>query len=960
MIVVLILIYCMSGVYKKKTRNLNCKHKQTPKKMSSRPELKFPDQAEERGFYRGFKQLASDPQVVKVVDKGEYYTALDQDARFIAENIYHTNSVLKQSQGLDYVTMSHAVFANLLSLALLERGLKVEIYDKNWKLVDFASPGNIENVEHLLNISDINTGLVVVSLKIVNKAEGKVIGFCFVDTLNKKMGISEFIDNELYSNLESLLIQIDAKECLVGAPSNEKDPDYLKLIGIIDRCGVSITTVKNSEFNSKDVEQDLNRLLENELALTTGDLSTSTNGLASAHALINYLSLLADESNYGKFQIMSYSLDKYMKLDSSAVKALNLFPQSKTLNGSKNSNIFDLLNHCKSSGGSRLLNQWLKQPLVSKLEIEKRQSLVELMINDVQLRASLQDEFLNSIPDLRKLNKKLQYKNSNGNSSLDDVIRIYQFLVKLPIVIELLENKLGELDSDENLKELISTNWLEPILGNHNALLKFQELIETTVDLSRLDSHQYIIKPDYDPLLQEYKQRLDEIETKIREIHSEVSAELNLDPEKKLKLELHHVHGWCMRLTRTEERSIRGQSKFIELQTVKAGVFFTTSEMREISRESAELQDKYNKQQNHVVKEIVSIASTYASVLDDISLVLSHLDVIVAMAHISSYAPIQYTKPKLYELDDPNRRCILKESRHPCVEMQDDIRFIANDIELISNEIEFLIITGPNMGGKSTFIRQIGSIAILAQIGCFIPANEGAEIPIFDSILSRVGAGDSQLKGVSTFMVEMLETSSILKSATSNSLIIIDELGRGTSTYDGFGLAWAISEFIIKKIKCFTMFATHFHELTKIAELYPTVKNLHVVAHIEQHTNGDKEETEDDITLLYKVEPGISDQSFGINVAEIVKFPQKIISMAKRKAAELEENISEKRVKCSDEEIVKGEEILKNVLKRWKDSVNLDETPNEEAVAKLKQLIASPEFQGDIESNEFIKQVLSL
>jgi DNA mismatch repair protein MSH2 len=476
-------------------------------------------------------------------------------------------------------------------------------------------------------------------------------------------------------------------------------------------------------------------------------------------------------------------------------------------------------------------------------------------------------------------------------------------------------------------------------------------MVETTVDLEALENHEFIIKSEFDDGLRTIRKRLDKCKREIELEHRNVGKDLDQDIEKKLMLENHKTHGWCFRLTRAEQSSIRNKREYQEITTMKNGVYFTTTTLQSLRREFDQLSENYNRTQSGLVAEVVTVASSYIPVFEKLAGILAHLDVIVAFSHVSVHAPTAYVRPTIHNRGTGNT--ILKEARHPCMEMQDDISFITNDVTLSRGDSEFLIITGPNMGGKSTYIRQIGVIALMAQVGCFVPCSE-AELCIFDSILARVGASDSQLKGVSTFMAEMLETANILKSATRESLIIIDELGRGTSTYDGFGLAWAISEHIVKEIGAFALFATHFHELTALVEPYPQVQNLHVVAHID----GAKDKRE--VTLLYKVEPGVCDQSFGIHVAELVRFPEKVVNMAKRKADELEdfsgkhESLS---VNASKEDVERGSALLKGVLEKWKAQTEGRNLSKEEQVEVMRTLVKGNE---DLMGNEFFKAVKAL
>ncbi|KIW89382.1 DNA mismatch repair protein msh-2 [Cladophialophora bantiana CBS 173.52] len=938
--------------------------------MASRPELKVDD---ETGFIRSFRSLPPKPggsNTIRVIDRVDWYSAHGEDAEFIARTVYKTTAVIRNlgrsENALPSVTMSTTVFRNLLREALFKLGKRVEIWEASgkgpWKLIRQASPGNLQAVEEELGSgmdSQGDSAPIILAVKVNAKAgEARSVGVCFADASVRELGVSEFLDNDLYSNLESLLIQLGVKECIVAGSLQKKDPELAKIQQIADSCGIAISERSAADWGTKDIEQDLARLLKGENAMGLLPQTDLKLAMGSAAALIKYLGVMTDPSNFGQYRLYQHDLGQYMKLDAAALRALNLMPGPR--DGAKSMSLYGLLNHCKTPIGGRLLAQWLKQPLMNLSEIEKRQQLVEAFVTDTELRQTMQEEHLRSIPDLYRLAKKFQRKAAN----LEDVVRAYQVVIRLPGFIEALETVV-----DEQYQIPLEVQYTSKLKELSSFLGKLAEMVETTVDLDALDRHEFIIKPEFDEGLKLIRANLDKIQRSMDVEHRRVGKDLGQELDKKLFLENHRVHGHCFRLTRNEAGCIRNKKNYKEISTQKNGVYFTTNALAELRREHDQLSGSYNRKQSSLVSEVVQVASSYTPVIEQLAAIIAHLDVVVSLAHASVHAPTAYVRPKMHGRGTGDT--ILKEARHPCMEAQDDINFITNDVELRRDSSRFLIITGPNMGGKSTYIRTIGCIALMAQIGCFVPCTE-AELTVFDCILARVGASDSQLKGVSTFMAEMLETANILKSATRDSLIIIDELGRGTSTYDGFGLAWAISEEIVGQIGAFGCFATHFHELTALADKFPNaVKNLHVVAFVgdqEQDTAMTNDERDArasnkrrEVTLLYRVEPGISDQSFGIHVAELVRFPEKVISMARRKAEELEDFTSAtgdpRESEYSKEDAEEASRLLKAMLKNWKEQTEGRDMSKDEKLRLMREMVKGDE---KLMRNPFFQSVQTL
>ncbi|KAI7732484.1 hypothetical protein M8C21_024203 [Ambrosia artemisiifolia] len=925
------------------------------------PDLKL-DAKQAQGFLTFFKKLPNDSKAVRFFDRRDYYTAHGENASFIANTYYHTTTVLKQiGNGLDAlssVSVSKNMFETIVRDLLLERtDHSLELYEgsgSNWRLIKRGTPGNLNSFEDILFAkNDMQDSPVIVAIFPNFRETGCTIGLGYVDLAKRVLGITEFLDDNHFTNVESALVSLGCKECVLPTEIT-KSSECKPLYDVMSKCGVMVTERKKAEFKGRDLTQDLGRLIKGSNEPVRDLVSAFEFAPMALGALLSYAELLSDENNYGNYTISWYNLNSYMRLDSAAMRALNVM-ESKT-DANKNFSLFGLMNRtCTAGMGRRLLHMWLKQPLLDITEINSRLDLVQAFVEDTVLRQDLR-QHLKRICDIERMMRIIQKQ----RAGLVHIVKLYQSSIRLPYIKSAMEQYDGQFAS------LIKERYMDRInyLTNDDHLNKFIGLVEVSVDLDQLENGEYMISPGYDSQLSDLKNEQESLEQQIQNLHQKTAVDLDLAVDKTLKMDKGTQFGHVFRITKKEEPKVRKKlnAQFIILETRKDGVKFTNTKLKNLGDQYQKIVEEYKSCQKELVARVVTTAATFSEVFEDLAKLLSELDVLLSFADLAASSPTPYTRPDITPSDTGD--IILEGSRHPCVEAQDWVNFIPNDCKLVRGKSWFQIITGPNMGGKSTFIRQIGVNILMAQVGSFVPCDK-ATISIRDCIFARVGAGDCQLRGVSTFMQEMLETASILKGATDKSLIIIDELGRGTSTYDGFGLAWAICEHLVEVIKAPTLFATHFHELTALAHEnsgQPSgIANYHVSAHIDSSSRK--------LTMLYKVEPGACDQSFGIHVAEFANFPTSVVALAREKAAELEDfspvsivsNEAEQEAGCKrkkpsePDDMAVGAPRARQFLKEFSE-LPLDKMDFKQALQEVKRL--KNELQDDASKCKWLQQFL--
>lgn len=538
----------------------------------------------------------------------------------------------------------------------------------------------------------------------------------------------------------------------------------------------------------------------------------------------------------------------YLSLSKETIRNLEL---TETLrNKDRTYSLLWLLDKTKTSMGARRLKEFILKPIVDKSEIEYRHDLIALLNKEFLIKSELK-EFLYEIYDLERLCGKV----SLGTLNARDLLQLKASIKVLPDINLLLESL--------NIEKLHTFNELH-------------ELLETSIDVDAPITIREggIIKDGYSTELDELKSIRKNGKDFINKFENEERERTGI---KTLKVGYNKVFGYYIEISKGQSKMVQEEFGYIRKQTISNSERFITPLLKEKEDLILNAEDKIKQIEYDIFNEIKDEVKKYIKELQEVSERVSFLDVMQSLSTVSEEN--NFVRP---EINDSNSICIIN-GRHPVVEHVIKEDYISNDIIMDSNT-DILMITGPNMSGKSTYMRQLAITAILNQIGCFVPA-ESASLPIFDKIFTRIGASDDLVGGESTFMVEMKESAYALRNATKNSLILFDELGRGTSTYDGMSLAGSIITYISKHLKCKTMFSTHYHELTKMSEYIEGIKNVHVKVN----------EKDGEVAFLHKVMDGSVDKSYGINVAKLASLPEEVIDEAEKLLSKFETNTKEKK-----------------------------------------------------------------
>ncbi|SNZ12478.1 DNA mismatch repair protein MutS [Natronoarchaeum philippinense] len=809
---------------------------------------------EAEGIVGEFKSLkrSSDADVL-AMQVGDFYEFFDEDAELVGEELDLKTS--KKSSGGTKYPMAGVPVAELTPYlkALVERGYRVAV--ANQRETDSGHVREIERVATpgtLLETSDADARYVAAVVESGSTADSRsgggadAYGLAFADVTTGRFYVTEIDGDDPRGKTLTELYRFDPVEVLPG-PAVREDDDLLGTVR--DRTGATPTLFDADAFAPGGADRALREQFGAETVDSVGIDADAA--IRAAGAIVAYVEETGTGVLASMTRLQRYRDADHVELDATTQRNLEL---TETMQGDRSGSLYDTIDHTVTSPGGRLLKEWLQRPRRSRDVLRRRQESVEALAAAALAREELR-ETLGEAYDL----ERLASKSTHGSADARDLLAARDTLGLLP-----------ELEAAIDAAPQLADSPLTDIVDqpDREAAAELRERLDAALaeDPPSTVREGGMLTQGFDEELDEIIERHEQVEEWFDTLAEREREEYGL---AHVSVGRNKTDGYYIQVGKSAADGV--PEHYENVKTLKNSERFVTDELEEKEREIMRLEERRGDLEYELFCELRDAVAAAAETLQDVGRAIAEID---ALASLAVHAVgNDWTRPELAEPGEPVE---IEQGRHPVVEQTTD--FVPNGASL-TDDRRFLIVTGPNMSGKSTYMRQTALIVLLAQIGSFVPARS-AQVGVVDGIYTRVGALDELAQGRSTFMVEMQELSNILHSATDESLVILDEVGRGTATYDGISIAWAATEYLVNEIGARTLFATHYHELTALGDHFDTVANVHVAA----------DETDGEVTFLRTVRDGPTDRSYGIHVADLAGVPDPVVDRSQDVLARLRDD----------------------------------------------------------------------
>lgn len=815
---------------------------------------------------------------------GDFYELFYEDAEKAAKLLELTLTARNKNsdENVPMCGVPHHAVQNYIDI-LVEKGYKVAVCDQvedpkqasgtvRREVTQLVTPGTVMD-SHTVDAKD-NNYLVAIA------QQNDQFGLAYVDSMTGELKVTHLLNEDSVLNECS---NLQTKEIVYQtALSPELTEKLTQRLNVIFSQQAEVEDNAEVTFLLQNIENTLEK--------------------EAVRLLIAYLMRTQKRHLSHLQQAESYEVSQYLKLDYFSKFNLELMQSIRT--GKRQGTLLWLLDETKTAMGGRLLKQWIDRPLINETQIVQRQDCIASLISAFFERNELQED-LKKVYDLERLVGRVSF----GTVNAKELVQLKTSLQQIPQLVHLLAGiDTGEwasfiqrLDTFDELTDLI------------------ERAIRTDAPTSVTEGN--IIKEGYNETLDHYVDVMKNGKQWLADLEAKERAETGI---RNLKIGYNRVFGYYIEISKGALSQLP-EGRYERKQTLSNAERFITPELKEMENEIQEAEEKSRDLEYQLFVEVRDYVKQFITDLQLVAKTVAEIDVLQGFAEVSErYRYVRPTFSHQHELQ-------IKNGRHPVVEKVVGVdTYVPNDVAM-DEQTEILLITGPNMSGKSTYMRQLALMVIMAQMGCFVPADE-AIMPIFDQIFTRIGASDDLISGQSTFMVEMMEANQALRHATPNSLIIFDEIGRGTATYDGIALAQSIVEYIHNEVHAKTLFSTHYHELTQLENELAHLKNWHVDAVEEDGT----------VIFLHKMMPGPADKSYGVHVAKLAGLPEPLLQRAQTLLASFEQNeVYHSRATAVEEDIeeVRYSGDTAEAVSDTVEQMTLFDTAEDSAViTKIKQL----------------------